>query len=74
MHKVYLSRRNLMVLLSKLDRKAAGEHTFCTVIKNDDEHPVYPQSMPSISVIAVEDDEYYAHRPAGSMNPADVPK
>lgn len=71
METVYLSRRNLLTLLSKLDRKAAGEMTFCTVIKNDNKHPKYPQSMPSISVIAVEDEEYYTDRKPGVMNPSD---
>jgi len=69
---VYLSRRNLLTLLSKLDRKAAGEETACTIIKNDNMHPVYAQSMKSISVIAVEDKDYYIDRPAGIMHPADT--
>lgn len=71
MEKVYLSRRNLLTLLSKLDRFAAGEMTLCTVIKNDNKHPVYPQTMKQIAVIAVEDEEYYTDRSAGPMNPAD---
>lgn len=72
--RVYLSRRNLLVLLSKLDRKAAGEQTACTIVKNDNVHPKYPQTMKSIEVIAVEDDEYYIDRNAGQMHYKDEPK
>ena len=71
--RVYLSRRNLLSLLSKLDRKAAGEQTFCTLIKNDNAHPVYPQTMASIEVVAIEDDEYYTDRSAGAVHPSDDP-
>lgn len=65
--KVYLSRRNLLSLLSKLDRKAAGEVTQCTIVKNDNSHGKYPQTMKSIEVIAIDDDEYYSDRPAGEI-------
>jgi hypothetical protein len=68
---IYLSRRNLLILLSKLDRKGAGEATHTTIIKSDDVHPIYPQSMPVIRVTAVEDDDYYALREAGAMHPTD---
>jgi hypothetical protein len=71
MNKVYLSRKNLKALLSKLDRRAKGETTMCTIIKNDTVHPVYPQTMPKIAVIAVEDKEYYIDRPAGEVYPSD---
>lgn len=72
--KVYLSRRNLLTLLSKLDRAKAGEYTRCTIEKSDDVHPVYPQTMRTIDVIAVEDDVYYAHRLPGGVHPKDEPK
>jgi hypothetical protein len=36
--KVFLSRRNLLTLLSKLDRKALGQETECAVIKNDNKN------------------------------------
>lgn len=70
--KVYLSRRNLITLLHKLNRQARGESTACTIIKNDNTHPTYPQSMPSIMVIAVEDDVYYNRKP-GTVHHADDP-
>lgn len=54
-HKVYLSRRNIKVLLSKLDGKRNGQLTACTIVKNDDEHPTHPQTLAQIAVTAVED-------------------
>jgi len=73
MEVVYLSRRNLLTLLSKLDRKAKGEFTHCTIIKMDNVHPVYPQSMDMITVVAIEDKEYYTDREAGPVVPEDDP-
>lgn len=70
---VFLSRRNLLSLLSKLDRAAAGEQTECAIIKNDDAHPVYAQTLPSILVQAVEDAAYYEYRRAGVVHPLDDP-
>lgn len=74
MEQVYLSRRNLLTLLSKLDRSKAGESTACTIIKNDNVHPKYPQTMPSIMVTALEDEAYYTERQPGPVHPADEPK
>ena len=73
MHKVYLSRRNLLTLLSKLDRRELGEYTQCAIIKTDTVHPVYPQTMKEIAVIAVEDSDYYIDRLPGQVHPADEP-
>ena len=72
-NKVYLSRRNLEALLSKLDRQALGDSTQCTLIKRDNVHPVYPQTMKEVHVIAVEDDAYYADRAPGAIYPKDIP-
>jgi hypothetical protein len=71
---VYLSRRNLLTLLSKLDRKKAGEETACTLGKHDTLHPLYAQSHQNISVTAVEDEDYYASRPPGMVHPKDTPQ
>ena len=71
---VFLSRRNLLTLLSKLDRQAAGEVTMCTLIKHDNQHAKYPQSCPTIVVTAVEDAEYYDTREAGEVHPLDNPE
>lgn len=71
MHKIYLSRRNLVALLAKLDADAAGVETACTIIKHRNPSPAYQQTMDTIAVIAVQDEDYYAaqNRPAGEMHP-----
>lgn len=73
MQKVYLTRRNLLTLLSKLDRAAKGEGTQRTIIKQDTVHPKYPCSD-VIEVTAVEDADYYGDREAGEVLPVDSPK
>jgi len=70
---LYLSRRNLLVLLSKLDRKKAGEITACTIIKTNNK-PEFQNSPEIIAVTAVEDEEYYEGVEAGFMHPLDTPK
>jgi hypothetical protein len=73
MQQLFLSRRNLLTLLSKLDRKRAGEDTKCTLVKRDTKHPEYP-STDEISITALEDEVYYTDRKPGAVNPLDVPK
>lgn len=72
-NKVYLSRRNLEALLSKLDREEAGESTHCAIVKYKQPSPEFQQTMSAIMVIAVPDDDYYEaqNRPAGVMHPSD---
>jgi hypothetical protein len=75
MKQVYLSRRNLLTLLAKLDRnRDMPGSSQCTIIKNDNNHPKYPQSMKHIQVTAVEDEDYYVDRPAGEMHPLEEAK
>lgn len=73
MNKIYLTRRNLLVLLSKLDRAAQGEETHRTILKVDTTHPKYPCTNET-AIVAVEDTDYYVDREAGEMYPTDVPK
>lgn len=73
MSQVFLSRRNLLTLLSKLDRVGQGDTSACTLIKSDNKHPKYPQTMSSILVTAVEDAEYYTNRYPGAVLPEDDP-
>lgn len=82
-HTIFLSRRNLQVLLSKLDRRAAGEQTACAIIKYrqvkrpDDLTPnLYQQTMEECMVVAVDDEEFYGQqkRSAGVMAPEDEVK
>ena len=70
MNIVYLSRRNLLTLLSKLDRAAGGDETKQTLIKYDVTHPLYPCSGVT-AVVAVEDAEYYSERAPGGLHPSD---
>lgn len=75
--KVYLSKRNLLALLSKLERDSKGEETACTIIKHQQPNcPEYRQTMATIAVIAVQDEDYYGaqNRPAGEMHPSDEEK
>lgn len=70
MNHVYLSRRNLLVLLSKLDRnKVEPDASACSIIKQDTVHPRFACTEVT-QVTAVEDDEYYDREP-GEMHPAD---
>lgn len=73
MEQIYLSRRNLLTLLSKLDRKKAGEETLCSITKHDNKHPVYAQSMDACLVTALEDEEYYTDRLPGGVLEKDDP-
>jgi hypothetical protein len=72
MQHLFITRRNLLTLLSKLDRKKNGEATECTLIKCDTTHPKYPISEP-IMVTALEDEEYYTNRKPGPVDPKDEP-
>jgi hypothetical protein len=66
-HTVYLSRRNLLSLLTKLDRVKAGGSSVCAIVKNDQYHAAYPQSLPDVVIQAVEDEDYYSDRAPGVM-------
>jgi len=72
--RVYLSRKNLLTLLNKLDRKKGGDESRCTLIKYDTVHPKYPQTHPVIMITALEDEEYYYERAAGPVYPPDDPE
>jgi hypothetical protein len=71
--KIYLTRRNLLTLLSKLDRQAAGDATMCSIIKYKQDTPEYQQTMDSIMVIAVDDNDYYEsqNRLGGEVHPSE---
>ena len=74
---VYLTRRNLMVLLSKLDRAQLGDSTAKAIVKNrNNDQKLYQQSMDCVRIVAVEDDDYYGamQREPGIMHPKDEPK
>lgn len=73
MQQLYLTRRNLLTLLNKLDRAKKGEITTRSLVKQDTVHPLYPCSD-SIMITALEDEEYYTDREAGQVHSKDAPK
>ncbi len=66
---LFLSRRNLLTLLSKLDRVKEGDTSACTLIKPKNIHEKYPH--PGFRITAVEDADYYTERCAGEVHPSD---
>ena len=71
MQQLYLTRRNLLTLLSKLDCVAAGGGSTKTIVKQDTVHPKYPCSD-VIAITAVEDADYYTDRSAGEIHHSDA--
>ena len=71
MEQIYLSRRNLLALLSKLDRKKQGDNTQCTIIKYRTETDPYVNSIDCVSITAIEDEDFYNREP-GKVHPKDV--
>lgn len=76
MKQIYLSKRNLLTLLSKLERLEKGETTACTLIKYRHNKGQFLQSDDAILVTAVPDDIYYSdqQRGAGDVHPLDDPE
>ena len=70
-HQIYLSRRNLLTLLSKLDRQAAGDATACAIIKSANPADPYCNTINQVMVIAVPDEKFYTNRSPGIMHPLD---
>lgn len=70
--RIFLSRRNLLTLLSKLDKKKRGEPTARTIVKCDVRHPVYPiAGADQVIITALEDEEYYTDRAPGPTKEMD---
>lgn len=70
---VFLTRRNLLALLSKLDRnRVVPDESQCTIVKQDTAHPKYPTTYVTY-ITALEDSEYYGtgDRPPGVVWPTD---
>jgi len=67
METIYLSRRNLLNLLEKLDHVKQGGSSYCGIIKGDTKHPTHPASTGPVWVFAVEDENYYTDREPGVM-------
>ena len=73
MQTVYVTRRNLLTLLSKLDRNAKGDASARTIIKRDTTHPKDPCSD-VVWIVALEDAEYYTDRTPGPIHPDEEAK
>lgn len=73
METLYLSRRNLLTLLSKLDRRAAGDETACTIVKYQNPTDPFVNSINGCLIVAVEDKDFYANRSPGQVHPSDDP-
>ena len=70
-HTLYLSRRNLLALLSKLDRQAAGDATACAIVKYSNPTDPYCNTIEQVVVTAVADEKFYTNRQPGAMHPLD---
>jgi hypothetical protein len=65
---LFLTRRNLLTLINKLDAVKHGESSRKTIIKHDTEHPAYPLlGSDAVIITAVEDDDYYTQRAPGPI-------
>lgn len=71
--RIYLSKRNLLTLLSKLDRFEQGQETQCAIIKYANPLDPYCNTMDQVMVIAVPDEKFYTNRSAGEVHPLDQP-
>ena len=70
-HQIYLSKRNLLALLSKLDRLENGDETACAIVKSANPSDPYCNTIDQVVVTAVADEEFYANRQPGVMHPLD---
>ena len=68
---VYLSKRNLLTLLSKLEREQRGEETACAIVKYANPTDPYCNTIKEITVIAVHDEKFYTNRAPGAMHHQD---
>jgi len=73
-HKIYLSKRNLQTLLSKVERFEAGDETACALIKYANHLDPYCNTIDEVMVIAVPDERFYAKRSPGAVHHLDEPK
>jgi hypothetical protein len=73
-HTLYLSRRNLLALLSKLDRLETGDDTACAIIKYANPADAYCNTIDQVMVIAIPDEKFYTGRSPGAMHPLDEAK
>jgi hypothetical protein len=68
---LYLSRRNLLALLSKLDRLENGDETACAIVKYANPTDPYCNTIDQVTVVAIPDEKFYTNRQPGAMHPLD---
>mgnify|MGYP000016337112 CR=1 FL=1 len=73
-NRIYLSKRNLLTLLSKLERLEAGEDTKCAIIKHANALDPYCNTIDEVAVIAIPDEKFYVNRQPGPMHPKEEAK
>ena len=73
-HQIYLSKRNLLALLSKLDRLENGDETACAIVKSANPTDPYCNTIDQVLVIAIPDEKFYTNRQPGAMHPLDEVK
>lgn len=72
--RIYLSKRNLLTLLSKLERFEKGEETQCAIVKYANPLDPYCNTIDQITVFAIPDENYYTKRGFGEVHPYDDPQ
>lgn len=73
-NRIYLSKRNLLTLLSKLERLEAGDDTKCAIIKYQNPLDPYCNTIDQVAIIAIPDEAFYVNRNPGPMHPKDEAK
>ena len=71
MEQLFLSKRNLLTLLSKLERLEEGQTTACAIVKHANTMDPYCNTIDEIMVIAIPDELFYVNRAPGPMHPLD---
>lgn len=63
MHRIYLSRTNLLALIDKLDKQNGVFNPNATsIVKHDKQDPRFDQTLPIVCVTAVDDNTYYGEK------------
>lgn len=73
MEKIYLSKRNLLTLLSKLERFDDGDATKCAIVKYANHLDPYSNTMDEVMVVAIPDEKFYTNRTPGQVHEKDDP-
>ena len=72
--RIYLSKRNLLTLLSKLERLEQGDESSCAIVKYSNPTDPYCNTIDQVIVVAIPDEKFYTNRQPGIMHPLDEEK